>query len=117
MSYLVVFVVDDPDQCNDVLHAWDDAGAKGITILESTGMGRVRREGIRDDIPLMPSLSDILRSSETHHRTLFSVVENETIADKLLQAAESVVGSLENPNTGLLFIVPIYKVYGMRKPD
>ena len=56
MSYLVVFVLDDPDRCQDVLDAWEGAGVKGITILESTGIGRVRQAGIRDDIPLMPSL-------------------------------------------------------------
>ena len=76
MSYLVVFVLDDPDRCQNVLDAWEAAGAKGITILESTGIGRVRRVGVRDDLPLMPSLSDLFKSAETHNRTLFSVVSD-----------------------------------------
>ena len=39
MRYLVVFVLDNPDRCQDVLNSWEEAGAKGITILESTGIG------------------------------------------------------------------------------
>ena len=39
MSYLVVFVLDSLDLFQDVLDAWENAGAKGITILESTGIG------------------------------------------------------------------------------
>ncbi len=70
MSYLVVFVLDNPDRCQDVLDAWEEAGANGITILESTGIGRVRQAGYRDDLPLMPSLSDLFKSTETHNRTI-----------------------------------------------
>ena len=41
MSYLVVLIVDDPEDCPTILDAWDDLGVSGVTILESTGMGRV----------------------------------------------------------------------------
>lgn len=115
MSYLVVLVLDNPDECNNVLQAWEDAGAKGITILESTGIGRVKRGEIRDDIPLMPSLADIFRSSETHHRTLFSVVKDETIADNIAAATQTVIGDLDQPDTGLLFVVQLYKAFGIQK--
>ena len=113
MSYLVVFVLDNPDLCNDVLHVWEDAGVRGITILESTGVGRVRRAGLRDDIPLMPNLSELFRSAETHHRTLFSVVESAERAESLKQATETITGDLSQPNTGLMFVVELYKVFGI----
>lgn len=115
MTYLVVLVLDDPDLCNQVLHAWEDSGVGGITILESTGVNRIRRAGLRDDIPLMPSLADLFKSGETHHRTLFSVVDSAEQTERLRVATESVVGDLNQPNTGLLFIVPLYKVYGLNK--
>lgn len=115
MTYLVVLVLDDPDLCNDVLHAWEESGVGGITILESTGVNRVRRASYRDDIPLMPSLSELFKSSETHHRTLFSVVDSEEQAQSVVKATEAVVGDLQKPNTGLLFILPIYQVYGLNK--
>ena len=117
MGYLVVFVLDNPDRCQDVLDAWEDVGAKGITILESTGIGRVRQAGIRDDIPLMPSLSDLFRSTETHNRTLFSVVDGLDLAHDLVGAAQRVVGDLRKPDSGLLFIAPLVEVYGLNKED
>ncbi|MFC2063600.1 P-II family nitrogen regulator [Chloroflexota bacterium] len=115
MSYLVVFVLDSPDLCQDVLDAWETAGVKGITILESTGIGRVRKSGIRDDLSLMPSLSDLFRSTETHNRTLFSIVDDIETAHALVDAIQNTVGDLDEPDSGLLFIVPLVEVYGLKK--
>lgn len=117
MSYLVVFVLDNPDLCDDVLKTWENTGVKGITILESTGLNRVRRAGIRDDVPLMPSFIDLIKTRETHHRTLFSVVETEEQSEQLLKATEEIVGDINQPHTGLLFVVPLIKVYGITKVD
>jgi len=114
MSYLVWLVIDDLDKCNDVLQAWEDAGTRGITILESTGIGRIRK-GIRDDIPLMPSLTDLLKRPETHHRTIFSVVKEEEDVNKLHEATKSVIGDLDEPNTGVMFVIQLHSVYGINK--
>jgi nitrogen regulatory protein PII len=112
-SYLVVFVLDNPDLCQDILDAWEDSGAKGITILESTGIGRIRQAGIRDNIPMMPSLSDLLKSTETHNRTLFSVVEDLETAHAMVESAQKNVGGVDQPNSGLIFIAPLLEVYGL----
>ena len=117
MAYLVVLVLDDPDLCGDVLDAWEAAGAPGVTILDSSGLGRVRRAGIRDDVPLMPSLSNLLRREEDHHRTLFSIVEGKSQVEAIVQATRAVVGELDQENTGLLFVVPVSQVYGLRQRE
>ena len=116
MYYMVVFVVNNPDECTDVMDAWEEAGCSGITILESSGLGRLRGYGVRDDVPLMPGIQDLLRSQEVRHRTLFTVVEGEGMVDAVLAATEAVVGSLDQANTGFLFAVPVSRVHGMRKP-
>ena len=115
MSYLVVFVLDDPDRCRDILDAWEAAGAPGVTILDSSGLGRVRQVGIRDDVPLMPSLSDLFRRQEARHRTLFSVVKDQSQVDAIAQATQAVIGELDRGHTGLLFVVPVNQVYGLHK--
>ncbi len=117
MSYLVVLVLDNPDRCRDVLDAWEAAGAPGVTILDSIGLNRVRRAGIRDDVPLMPNLADLLQCKETRHRTLFSVTEYQHQVDAIVQATQEVIGSLDRESTGLLFVVPVNQVYGLRKMD
>jgi nitrogen regulatory protein PII len=115
MSYLVVLVLDDPDRCGDVLDAWEAAGAPGVTILDSSGLGRVRRAGIRDDVPLIPSLSNLFRHQEDHHRTLFSVVKDQSQVEAIAQATQAIIGELDRGHTGLLFVVPISQVYGLHK--
>ncbi|MGB5844854.1 MAG: P-II family nitrogen regulator [Anaerolineales bacterium] len=115
MYFQIVFVLDNPDQCRDILDAWEKAGIRGITILESSGLGRVRRAGIRDDLPLIPSLSDIFLNTETQHRTLFTVVKSQSHIEAIVKATQSVVGDLEQPDTGFLFVVPVSQVYGISK--
>ena len=116
MHFLIVFVLNDIEQCSDVLDAWEVAGLRGITILESSGLGRARKAATRDDIPLMPSLSDLFKSTETRHRTLITVVEDQRIVDAVVEATQSVVGDLEQEDTGFLFVVPVSQVYGMSTP-
>ena len=115
MYFQIVFVLDNADQCRDILDAWENAGIRGVTILESSGLGRVRRAGIRDDLPLMPSLSDLFMNNETQHRTLFTVVKSQSQIEAIVKATQSVVGDLEQPDTGFLFVVPVSQVYGISK--
>jgi nitrogen regulatory protein PII len=113
MSYLVVLVVNDLDDCPAILDAWEAAGVLGITILASTGLGRIRRTGLRDDLPLMPSLHDLFESGEVPHRTLFSVVDSQELVDKMIAIARHVIGDLEAPHTGFLFVVPVIQAIGL----
>lgn len=113
MSYLVVLVVDNVDDCPAILEAWEDAGVKGVTILPSSGLGRIRRIGLMDNLPLMPSLQDISRSEEVQHRTLFSVVEDQETVEKMIAAAQQVIGNLDEPHTGFLFVVPVLQAFGL----
>ncbi len=114
MVNLVVFVLNDRNQCGDILDAWEAAGVSGITILESAGLGR-SQVGIRDDVPLMPGLSDLLANQELHHRTLFSIIEDETILHGVIAATERVIGDFTRHHTGLLFVVPVTQVLGLEK--
>jgi nitrogen regulatory protein PII len=113
MTYLVVMIVDDPDICPGILEAWDCLGVSGVTILESTGYGRMQRNAFLDNIPLMPCLADFDQAREVPHRTLLSVVENEEIVEQMVEAAQKFTGDLNLANSGFLFALPVHKVYGL----
>jgi nitrogen regulatory protein P-II 1 len=115
MSYLVVMIVDDPDQTPAILEAWEKLGVTGVTILESTGLGRLKRASLRDDLPLIPRLQDFLSAREIPHRTLLSVVEDEKIVDQMAKDAQKITGELEDPHTGILFVLPVMKAYGLNR--
>ena len=112
--YMILFVLDNYEKLNDLLDAWEEAGVPGVTILHSSGLGRVRQAGLRDDLPLMPSLEDLFDHEELFSRTIFSVVKGEEIIERVVKATEKVVGDLMQPNAGLLVVLPVAKVYGLR---
>jgi len=110
--HLIVLVINDPHTCSTLLSAWERAGVPGATILESMGLVRAQM-GLRDDLPLMPSLSDLEEKDEVRHRTLFSVVRDMETVERVRRITEKVVGPLEEENTGFMFVVPVTAVYGM----
>jgi hypothetical protein len=114
MYHLVVLVLDDVNLCGAVLDGWEAAGAFGITILDSTGLGRLRKAGLRDDFPLLPSIANLLRGREENHRTIFTVVEDEAMVDRLIAATQAVTGDLSEPDRGVLFALPVTRVVGLR---
>lgn len=112
MYQMVLLIVAKLDQCPTILDAWEAAGVGGITILESTGLGRVRQASIRDDIPLMPSLSRLFQNREVRHRTIFTVVDSDEMVDKLIEVTENQLGDLNNPDNGVMFVLPVSRVVG-----
>jgi nitrogen regulatory protein PII len=115
MNFMVVLVVDDVEQCPIILDAWEGVGVSGVTILASTGLGRVRKAGLRDDMPLLPNLHDLFEQEEVQHRTLISVVETQEMVDQMVAMVEKHIGDLENPHTGFMFVVPVSQVFGFGK--
>ena len=74
---MILFVLNDPGKVRELLDAWKEAGATGATVLFSTGMGRIHQSaGLRDDLPLMPSLSDFYNRDEKLSRTIFIIIRD-----------------------------------------
>ena len=115
MPNLIVVVVTDMQVCHDVIHLWEEAGVPGATILDSMGMRHLQqRHAHRDDLPLMPSLRSMLEQEEYNHRTVFSVVPDGFDLDNLIRRTEELVGDFEAEHTGLIFVVPVLQVRGLR---
>ncbi len=114
--YLLVLVINDPYFCTDLLEAWRLAGVPGATILESRGLGRALK-GARDDIPLMPSLDDLVSKDELRHRTIFSVVWDQDTIERVKEVTQQIIGRFEDDNTGFFFVVDVLEAHGMRTPD
>lgn len=114
MYYLVTLVIDDINKAPAVMDAWEEVGVGGITIIESTGAARLHSmQGFRDDVPLMPSLRSLLNTREEHHRTIFSIVEGDEKVHELIEVTQAVIGQLHEPDTGILFAMPLSHVVGV----
>ncbi len=117
MKFLVLYVLHDESRLYDILDAWSEAGVGGITVLASTGVGRISKiAALREDMPIIPTLSDLLQNhEELLNRTLFSIVDGQELVDKIVEATEKVVGKLIDHNTGILAVLPVAQVYGLRQ--
>lgn len=109
----ILFVLNDPSKLLDLLNAWREAGANGATVLFSTGMGRLHQSAaLRDDLPLMPSLSDFYVQSEELSRTIFTVIRDDLV-EPILAVTEKIIGDLNKPGTGILIVLPVENVHGL----
>jgi hypothetical protein len=110
---MILFVLHDATKVQDLLKAWKGVGASGATVLFSTGMGRViQKDTLRDDLPLMPSLSDFYIQSEELSRTIFTVI-NDDLVEPIIALTEQIAGDLDIPGNGILVVLPIEKVRGL----
>jgi nitrogen regulatory protein PII len=116
--YMILFVLHDPFRLQEVLNLWNETGVSGITILPSSGLKRLQESNIfRDDIPLIPSLENLLEQKETLNRTLFTIVPSEEMVDKVVNATQTLIGDLNLPNTGILAVIPVARVYGLDRKE
>ena len=112
--YMLIMVLDDPTRLGEVLEAWIEAGVRGVTVLESTGVNRVLRRTTAQ--PLFAGFSQIFGSGRIGHNTLFAVIDSLAEAEAAVEATEGVLGDLSKPHTGLVFALPIAQCWGMPEP-
>ncbi|MFN8595420.1 MAG: hypothetical protein U0559_04445 [Anaerolineae bacterium] len=112
MPNVIFVVLPDLETCQSMLQVWRAAGVPTATVLDSMGLHEMKAAG-RDDMPLMPSLRNLL-AHETPQRTMFAVIDDDIDLEHVIAASEQVVGSFERRNSGILFVMPVTHVRGLR---
>lgn len=114
--YALFIVLNQIDYLDDILAKFLDIGVTGATILDSQGMGSaiVNNDG---DIPLFGSLKAFLDNSRPYNKTIFTLIENEELVEKAVAATKDIIGDIAQPGVGLMFTLPVGKVYGLRQQD
>ncbi len=112
--YMLIMVLNDSAHLNDVLQAWVDAGVKGVTILESTGLNRVLPRPAAQ--PMFAGFSQIFGSGRVGHQTLFAIISDLDVAETAVAGTEKVLGDLSKPHTGIIFTIPVARTWGMPEP-
>lgn len=108
---LMILVLDDISRLNEVLRAWEAAGIRGVTILESTGMARVLERHHAQ--AAYAGFSGLFGGGRVSHNTLMAVIDDISQAEAGAAATETILGSLEQPHTGILFVVPVLRAWGL----
>lgn len=112
--YMLMMVLDDSTRLQEVLQAWHSAGVEGMTILESTGINRVLPQATAG--PVFAGFSRFFGGGRVGHHTLFAVIEEMAVAETAVAATEAILGDLTQPHTGIIFAVPVVKVWGLPQP-
>jgi hypothetical protein len=111
--FIVLYVSKDVEQADDMLKLWTEAGAPGVTILESYGLQQLK--GIMDDVGVQPSLTKLMQSRERHHRTIFSAVKDQETVDRIVKVSTEFAGDWSRADVGVLLIWPLAQAFGLDK--
>lgn len=108
----VFYILTKPDLLHDLLDALNDNNIHGGTIFETKGMGTELAR--RSDYKVTGFLRSILSADDlTHSFTLMFVLKEERI-ELLKEVIKSVVGDLTEPDSGIIFGVPIDFIEGLK---
>jgi nitrogen regulatory protein PII len=107
--YMILLVLNNPDQLDALLDAWEAAGIGGATVLHSAGMHR-RKQKL--SIPFRYVFQQPGMREEIGHFTIFAVVQHESEVENCLKATETVTGDLNLPNKGMFSAWPLGVVKG-----
>ncbi len=110
---LLVLVLNKVEVLEELLTQMAAGGISGATILNSTGMATTLVHS-EEDVPLFGILRKMLNPDREESKTIFTVLKDEQI-DTAKEIINRVTGGLANPNTGILFTLPINSVEGLVK--
>lgn len=111
--HALFLVLNKTEYLEEILEALVDAGVRGATILDSQGMGSALVHNEMADVPVFGFLQSFLEDSHPYNKTVFTVIETEEILDRAVDAIKDVVGDIDSPGAGLIFTVPVGRVYGL----
>lgn len=107
---LMIFVLSNTDLLNFLLEDLSNAGIKGATIINSTGMGMTLSK--LESSFIGGSLKALFNPGRDENKTILCVIQNEQVSTAK-QVIKDVVGDLSKPNTGIFFTVPIDDIEGL----
>ena len=118
MRYMIMLVIEDEQQLSKILDAWDDLHIEDVTFVESTCSHH--HPPRRRHIPMRFMFENLSGAQQACSLTLFSIVPDEATVRACIQAAESVVGNLDETENAMLVAWPLPIVKGApthRRPE
>ena len=90
-----------------------EVGIRGATIIESSGMAQVLTLSGEDD-PLIAYLRSVMDPSNNSNKTILFVSDEKEV-QVIREVINRVIGDLSQPQTGILFTVPVDFTDGIQK--
>lgn len=106
---ILVLVLSQYEKLDKLLIELNDAGINGATVINSTGMAQALS---RETDVLLGSIRAFLIPEREDNRTIFMVL-NEDQVERAKKVIYAVIGPLNKPGTGILFVAPVLYVEGV----
>ena len=106
---LLVYVMNHVELLDDLLEYFSKEDNFRATIIDSMGMAHMLK-----DTNYFLSLRNLLNQSQVNSKTILMALNDQDI-DKAINIIENVVGSLDDPDTGVVFTLPISHCKGLIK--
>ncbi len=107
---LLIVVLNKIECLEDILEQFAEEGIKGATVIDSRGMAQSLYN--HDELKFIASLRLLLDPSHHENKTIFVVLEEEKIP-VVSGIVNDITGGLDQPDTGILFTVPVQYIEGI----
>ena len=108
----LIFIVLNKTEClKELLLEFHNAGIKGATVMETSGMARCLFE--MEELRFLGSLNLLLNPEHKYNKTIFMVAEDDMIK-VVSEITNRVTGGLHLPDTGVMFATPVSYAEGFR---
>ncbi len=108
---LLIYVLNRTELLDEFLHVLKEKGIKGATILNSTGMARKLIQN--DDMEFIGSLKTLFDNPRKESNVVLIALPDEQVK-VVYKVIDSVCGDLSEPNTGVVFTLPIDEIKGCK---
>ena len=108
---LLVLVLNKIEGLEDILKELSENKLHGATILDSKGMAHAL-DGF-NELSFMLSLRMVLNPEHKESKTLFMVIKEDEVS-VVSDIVNRVTGGLDQPDTGILFTLPVDHLEGFK---
>ncbi len=108
---LLILILKKVELVDPIVKYLTEAGVKGGTILEGTGMARSLVN--MEELPIFSMIKALLADEGVSSCKIMMFVLKDEQVMKAREAIKKVTGELSTPNTGIMFSVPINYVEGL----
>ncbi len=107
--HLLVCVVNNTAKVNDIVRGFTKIGVTGATVIDSHGTVEIAAS----EVPVFGGFRQLIRGDRESNRTIFSIISDDLTLDLAMKLVENTCGDLQEPSTGIMFVVPITHVVGL----
>lgn len=109
---LLITIINEPDLLSKVLESLELHNIKGGTILESKGMANELLNN--EEFAFFGTLRKSIIKEHAKNLTLLFALDDNQI-EIAINSIEKIVGSFDNPDTGIAIVLPIEYIKGISK--